>query len=224
MTQAERKALALARRRFRYAERRRVTVAQDYAEAVRSYQRKRSPASRALAYRDVERQYARALEATERRELARRAYEAEVRRVLEAEQRRRAKHKPKTVAKRKPKAVAKRKPKEEVVDPAGTEYELTATTEGGSPSKGRGYRDPRVLHLKIRVILDRPMSPAQARALLDAALRRRQAVTGITMTGIDWSKGQQSGTAEGTGADLRRFYGAITKGSTRFARVKGEES
>lgn len=204
MTQAERDALALARRRLSQAERRRVTVAADYAEAVRSYNRKRSPASRALAYREVERQYVRALEATERRELAGRSYDDVARRVFQAEQRRRAKRKTKAAS----------------VDPAGTEYELTATTEGGSPSKGRGYRDPRVLHLKIRVILDRPMSQEQARGLLDAALRRRQSVTGITITGMDWAKGEQAGTAAGTGADLRRFYGAISRSATRFSRVR----
>lgn len=206
MTKAEREALALARRRLNQSERRRLAVAADYADAVRSFQRKRSPSSRALAYREVERQYARALEATERRELAGRGYDAVAQRVFQAEQRRRA----------------KRRPKAEVVDPAGTEYELTATTKGGSPTGRGAYRDPRVLHLKIRAILDRPMTQAQARTLLDAALRRRQAVTGITLVGIDWSKGEQTGTAEGTGADLRRFYGAISQGATRFSKVKGE--
>ena len=204
MTAAERRALQQARDRLVRSERRRVTVAQDYAEAVRSYQRKRSPASRALAYREVERQYARALEATERRELAGRGYDDVARRVFQAEQRRRS----------------KRKPKAAVVDPAGTEYELTATTKGGTPSGDGIHRDPRVLHLKIRVILERPMSSERARALVDSALRRGHEVTGIAIEGMDWSKGKQAGSAEGDSEDLRRFYGAITKGSTRFARVR----
>lgn len=206
MTRAEQRALAESRAKLLRSERRRAAVAADYAEAVRSYQRKRTPASRARAYQEVERQYARALEATERRELAGRAYDERVRRVFQAEQTRKAKRR------------ARAKP--ERVDPAGTEYELTATTKGGTPRGPGGTADPRRLHLKIRVILDRPMSADTARALLDRALRRGEDVTGITIEGMDWAKGKQAGSAEGTGEDLRRFYGAIVKSPTRFARVR----
>lgn len=104
--------------------------------------------------------------------------------------------------------------------PAGTEFELTATTEGGSPRGDRAFVDPRILHLKIRLVTERAMPAEVARALLDRAVQDHRVPSGIQIYTIDWDKGdgfEQSDDPLST--QLRHFYGAITQGSTRFAPV-----
>ncbi len=112
---------------------------------------------------------------------------------------------------------------EESKDPAGTEYELTATTAGGTPrGKGTAMLDPRVLHLKIRVTSDHPMTATMASLLLDRMVRTRQDVPGISVQAIDWAKGWQDGDGldrHSVRYNLRAFYGAIQAGDPRFARV-----
>jgi len=102
----------------------------------------------------------------------------------------------------------------------GTELELTATTRGGTPKGkgGAGVRDPRVLHLKIRVIVQRPMTAQTALALLDRVASGERGGSGVRVEGIDWAKGRASG--EASGDDVARFYGAIRRGESRLEVVE----
>lgn len=91
------------------------------------------------------------------------------------------------------------------------------------PNRRSGI-DPRPLHLKIRVILTRPMTQAQARALMERAIESGVVPPGIKLSWLDWAKGQGGTASTGTldpvtRKALRDFYGAMTKGETRFARV-----
>jgi len=84
--------------------------------------------------------------------------------------------------------------------------------------------DPRPLHLKIRVILTRPMTQEQARALMERAIETGIVPPGIKLKWMDWAKGSSGEASTGTldpvtRKALRDFYGAMTKGETRFARV-----
>lgn len=104
---------------------------------------------------------------------------------------------------------------------AGTEFELTATYKG----KSRGGE---VLHLKIRVTLDSPMTAETARLLLDRSVRDGVVPPGISVSWMDWRRGSGGPRDEGhyddpDHAELKAFYQAITRSRTRFERVREEE-
>lgn len=117
----------------------------------------------------------------------------------------------------------------------GQEFELTATTRGGTPeshptSAGRWrekteWEDPRKLHLKLRVIVTKAMPVEVARLLVRRAIETGDIPSGIELRWIDWAKGEEGQATEGTlTRRLRKalgdFYGALTKGQTRFEGVR----
>lgn len=90
----------------------------------------------------------------------------------------------------------------------------------------RGGRvDPAVLHLKIRVILTRPMTQDAALALMMEAAETGVVPDGIEVRWIDWEKGGSGRARSGrltqdVAAALEAFYGAIaSSGPTRFEPV-----
>jgi hypothetical protein len=91
--------------------------------------------------------------------------------------------------------------------------------------KSRGPTDPRVLHLKIRVVLTRAMTAETARLLLHRAIDTGLVPPGIAIHWIDWSKGTAGTVNRGrvaapdVRAALRQFYGAMQAAGTRFEKV-----
>lgn len=119
----------------------------------------------------------------------------------------------------------------------GVEYELTATTKGGTPRRVPGQKgkrtttlDPRKLHLKIRVVADRQMEMETVRLLLDRAAKTGEIPPGVQIHVIDWIKGENEGEVEEElkRQALRGFYRAIRHDNTRtrFERVdrRGERA
>lgn len=82
------------------------------------------------------------------------------------------------------------------------------------------------LHLKLRVVVTKRMRASQARSLLNRAIATGIVPTGIDIRWIDWEKGVGGKVREGRilpdtmRKALRSFYNALTKGSSRFARVR----
>lgn len=95
----------------------------------------------------------------------------------------------------------------------------------GYGRRRKAYHDPRVLHLKIRVVLTAPVTAETARLLVHRAVETGVVPAGIALHWIDWSKEGKSGSmTEGRMTDrlraaLRDFYGAISASATRFERV-----
>ena len=91
----------------------------------------------------------------------------------------------------------------------------------------RGGRvDPAVLHLKIRVVLTRPMTQDAALALMQRAVDEGEVPDGIEVRWIDWEKGGSGRARAGrvlssdVASALQLFYGAIaSSGQTRFEPV-----
>lgn len=90
----------------------------------------------------------------------------------------------------------------------------------------RGGRvDPAVLHLKIRVVLTRPMTQDAALALMQEAVETGVVPDGIEVRWIDWEKGgggraRAGRLSQDVAAALEAFYGAIaSSGQTRFEPV-----
>lgn len=104
------------------------------------------------------------------------------------------------------------------------EYEITATTRGGTPRRhpGRGGRrvDQRVLQLKIRIIaLEGTLQdPEDAMRLLSKARRGVPLPDGVSIRWLDWQKGEgrnmNSGQVPGREArdGLESFWKAMTSG------------
>jgi hypothetical protein len=96
---------------------------------------------------------------------------------------------------------------------------------GRSKSRKSSGRDPRPLHLKIRVILTAPATAEQARLLLHRAVETGIVPPGIEIRWIDWAKGGHGRGTSGRMTShmrkaLREFYGAITGADTRFEKVR----
>jgi hypothetical protein len=92
--------------------------------------------------------------------------------------------------------------------------------------KSLGRTDPRVLHLKIRVVLTRAMTAETARLLLHRAIDTGIVPPGIAIRYIDWQK--EGVVGQGTEGKvlpekvrraLRDFYGAMQAAGTRFEKV-----
>lgn len=95
-------------------------------------------------------------------------------------------------------------------------------------NRPRGATDPRVLHLKIRVVLTHAMTADQARLLLHRAVESGIVPPGIELRWMDWAKGTSGAVREGRiyqaglRAALRHFYGAMQQAGTRFEKVSEE--
>lgn len=88
------------------------------------------------------------------------------------------------------------------------------------------------LHLKIRLVLTRPMSRRRAVALVERAMRTRRVPEGIELAWIDWGKEDDSGSIKREGEFLDDdahdalvdFYAAITHPDTSTrVEIVGEE-
>lgn len=93
----------------------------------------------------------------------------------------------------------------------GAELELTARTYKGERVEGRDS-----LHIKIRIVLERPMTVGEARAKLRRTIRTRVVQEGIDLAWIDWRRPGASGRKRGgTYLDdqaieaLEQFYAAL---------------
>lgn len=91
----------------------------------------------------------------------------------------------------------------------------------------RRATDADPLHLKIRVRILRPMTQTQAESLLARAVASGVVPSGIEIRWLDWEKGTggtaRSGTITGpVFHQLRTWYGAMTKGTVRMAKVRRE--
>lgn len=90
----------------------------------------------------------------------------------------------------------------------------------------REETDPRILHLKIRVVTTRAMTIGDVQALLDRAVHTGIVPPGIEIRWIDWAHPETADQVATEGRmetklqqALRDFYGAITQSATRFERV-----
>jgi hypothetical protein len=88
--------------------------------------------------------------------------------------------------------------------------------------------DLRPLRITMRIVVTKRMTARVCRALLDRAVQTGHVPAGIEIHWLNWEKGEGGEAQEGTvlPSDLRRsldrFYGAITKGKQRFAKVARE--
>lgn len=84
-------------------------------------------------------------------------------------------------------------------------------------------RERRRLHVKIRVIITRPMTQATAEKLLRRAIRTRYVPEGIELAGVDWAQTERGfgtvASGEYVGDEmydaLLDFYTAVTHPNTK---------
>lgn len=113
---------------------------------------------------------------------------------------------------------------EKMAERGPVEYEITATTRGGTPRRhpGRGGRrvDQRVLQLKIRIVAPEGtlQEPEDAMRMLSKARRGVPLPEGVSILWIDWQKGtgrtMNSGQVPGREArdGLESFWKAMSSG------------